>query len=245
MVEHREIKLRFLAPGSHHGIVLGSFSSRDVRVGKIGNIEQEIALPFLRRRLVCLTSSAISSPICRTCSSIAEVSSPRPRAPPISLLNRFRSALHCWSAVSIFRRCASDLPALHRSWASSPPPRVANRPLTKSGCSRTRRISSMRRSYQRCPSTANRKPRMKARDFAAAQVAYISGVDELKLLRRRPWPGLPGRGKSLPRPSLLPAWRFISIGSCLSPQYQSLAVLGDPLILWIAGALYVLGVFRR
>jgi hypothetical protein len=47
MVEHREIKLRFLAPGSHHGIVLGSFSLGDVRVGEIWNIKQEIALAFL------------------------------------------------------------------------------------------------------------------------------------------------------------------------------------------------------
>jgi len=48
MIEHREIKLWFLAPGSDHRVIRGRFSHGSVRVREIRNIEQQIALPFFR-----------------------------------------------------------------------------------------------------------------------------------------------------------------------------------------------------
>jgi hypothetical protein len=49
VIEHREIELRFLTPRSNNRIIFGGFSQRGVCVRQVRNVEQQIALAFLRK----------------------------------------------------------------------------------------------------------------------------------------------------------------------------------------------------
>ena len=98
----------------------------------------------------------------------------------------------------------------------------------------------MGRSYQRSAATANSNA-PKARDFPAL-ARIVSFVDQLKLL-----------GVALGLACLAGVNLYLTVfvtglaihlhWIVLAPEYQSLAILGDPLILWISGTLYVLEFF--
>ena len=98
-------------------------------------------------------------------------------------------------------------------------------------------MSSMRRSYQRCARLANRK-----RVTSLRRARIISAVDQLKLL-----------GVALGLACLAGLNLYLTVfvtglaihlhWIVLAPEYQSLALLGDPIILWISGTLYVVEFF--
>ena len=157
------------------------------------------------------------------------------------MLSRLRSALHCCKAVSSFRRSAStaqdfvDLalivaaagrqPAFHKVGLFADEADVEHGLGVISASARSQIAQAA----------------WKARDFAPAQ-SHTSGVDQLKLL-----------GVALGLACLAGVNLYLTVfvtglainqhWIVLGPAYQSLAILGSPLILWISGTLYVLEFF--
>src|SRR6266513_3103108 len=185
--------------------------------------------------------SAICSPICRTRCSSSPVSSPRDFLPPISLLNFFRSAFNCCTAVSAFRRSTSTRNT-SSILASSPPPRVARRSRTKSGFSRIRRISSMAQIISEVKNVTNVTSLKAGNSFNLVTALYSPLVEKLDLL-----------AVALGLAALAGINLYLTVFATglaihfqwftLAPQYQSLEILGNPWIITIAGILYLLEFF--
>ena len=186
MILHLAGDLRLLAPLRTTGLSLASLPIGAFACGKFGMLQQQIALLLFRgrRRVVQLRdllarSRAPAPPalptLRRGCAS---------RRSPCSAACGRPSAAAAPSPL-----CAARHPTRSTSsiFAASSPPRVASRSFTKSGCSRMRRMSSMRTTYQHPPKSA--KPRRRGLTVAERRaVGSLQACVQMLVLR---WPLFP------------------------------------------------------